>query len=397
MAKQLDISNPFGDTPDINDPNAVDQALFGKVEIGKQAKQDRIRNLDIHSIIPDAMQPRRVVPTIVRQNSDGTQAGLIHTWLELIADERKERFDKAIADGRLLDHERPDDAFPRHVYLFNGATERGWDEEAVREADALHEAAREVIADFGYLEAAFIKVINLAASIHRDGLSNAITVAKLDTNQYIIETGERRWLAYHLLDMFFEDHDYSKIPARLVEEVSIWRQAAENNARDDLNAISRARQLAILLMDLYGYDQFEPMSSFEHEQDFYAQVADGNDFPVPRGKGEQVVTAMGFKNTVQIRQYRKLLRLTNQQWDYADDNDWTERQIRDWDKSDTVTTVTPKKEKSNRFSKLVDRLDRELSEKNWQKLSKQERKARYATLESILHRLDAWGVDTLSE
>ena len=394
MAKQLDISNPFGDnTPDINDPEAVDQALFGKVEIGKQAKQDRIRNIDIHTIIPDAMQPRRVVPTAVRQKSDGTPSNIIHTWLELITDERKARFDKAIAEGRLLEHERPNNTFPWHVYLFNGETERGWDEEPVRHDDAIHEAAREVIAEFDYPESAFVKVINLAASIHRDGLSNAITVAKLDNNQYMIETGERRWLAYHLLDIFFEDQDYSKIPARLVEEVSIWRQAAENNARDNLNAISRARQLAILLMDLYGYDNFQPMNNFEHEQDFYAQVADGNDFPVPRGKGEQVVTAMGFKNTVQIRQYRKLLRLTNQEWDFADDNDWTERQIRDWDTGDTVTTVTPKKEKINRFSKIVDRLDRELSEKNWKKLSKEQRKARYATLESILHRLDTWGVE----
>lgn len=393
MAKQIDISNPFGETPDLNNPEAVDETLFGKVEIGKKSKQDRIRNLDIANIIPDPMQPRRVIPTVVRQQSDSTPQDVIRTWLSLITDERANRFDKAIADGKIMPHERPEDMLPWHLYLFNGVTERAWDGGESQSDVANSKSVNEVIADFGYLESTFIKVINLASSIHRDGLANPITVAKLDQETYIIETGERRWLAYHLLDMFFEDKDFSKIPARLVEEVSIWRQAAENNARDNLNAISRARQLAILLMDLHGYDNFAPLNDFDHEQDFYAQVADGNEYPVPRGKGEQVVNAMGLKNVVQIRQYRTILRLENHEWEQFDDEDWTERQIRDRKKSATVTGVTPKKSKSDKFSRIVDRLDRELSEKNWSKLSKPERKARYATIESLLHRLNAWGVD----
>ena len=393
MAKQIDIANPFGNTPDINNPQEVDQALYGKVEIGKKGKQDRIRNLEIDSITPDPMQPRRVVPSLVRQQSDNSPQGIITTWLDLISEERQERFDKAIQKGFVTELDLPDSAFPLDLYMTNGETERGWDDSENRNDSASIASVREVIADFGYLESSFMKVINLASSIHRDGLSNPITVAKLDNNQYMIETGERRWLAYHLLDMFFEDEDYSKIPARIVEEVSIWRQAAENNARDNLNAISRARQLAILLMDLLGYENFSPLEDFSHDQEFYAQVADGSEFPVPRGKGEQVVNAMGLKNVVQIRQYRALLRLPQERWEIADDRDMTERQIRDWNQTDTVTAVTPRKSKSEKFSKIIDRLDRELSEKNWNKLSKEQRKARYATIESILHRLDAWGLD----
>ena len=393
MAKQINISNPFGDTPDISNVNEVDEALYGKVEIGKQGKQDRIRNMDINTIKPDPMQPRRVVPSIVRQHSDGSPHSILTTWLGMITDERHERFNQATEKGDFTEHDRPDDKFPWHVYLFNGQTERGWDEKEVQDEDALPQAIRESIADFGHLEASFIKVINLAASIHRDGLSNPITVAKLDDKNYIIETGERRWLAYHLLDMFFEDKDYSKIPARLVDEVSIWRQASENNARDNLNAVSRARQLAILLIDLYGYDNFQSLDGFEYEQDFYAQVADGSEFPVPRGKAEQVVSAMGLKNVVQIRQYRSILRLNKDQWEFADDTDMTERQIRDWNRAPTVTAVTPRKQKEDRFRKVMERLDRELSEKNWAKLSSEQRKMRYATLESILHRLDTWGLD----
>ncbi len=390
--KKLDITNPFGDSPDINNLEEVDQTLFGKVDIGKQGKRDRVRNLEINAINPDRMQPRRIVPTIVRENSDETPYNIITTWLSMITDERQERFDRAIETGQLTDHDRPDDKFPWHVYLFNGITERGWDEVG-DDLDHIPDHIREVIIDAGPLEASFIKLINLAESIHRDGLSNPITVAKVDNQNYIIETGERRWLAYNLLDMFFEDHDYSKIPARLVEEVSIWRQAAENNARDNLNAVSRARQLAILLMDLYGRDNFAGLDQFNHEQDFYAQVADGNQYPVPRGKGEQVINAMGLKNTVQIRQYRDILRRSHEQWDLADDTDMTERQIRDMQKGDTVTVVTPPKSKMDKFTKVMNKLDNELSEKNWRKLDPSERQARYEALENLLARLDTWGID----
>ena len=392
MAKQIDITNPFGNSPDINDINEVDQAAFGTLDIGKQAKRDRIRNIEIDTIRPDKMQPRRVVPTIVRENSDGTPYNIITTWLMLITDERQQRFDRAIEMGQLTEHDRPDNEFPWHVYLFNGVTERGWDEDEDTD-DKIPTEAREAIVDAGPLETSFIKLINLAESIHRDGLTNPISVAKIDNTNYIIETGERRWLAYNLLDMFFEDHDYSKIPARLVDEVSIWRQAAENNARDNLNAVSRARQLAILLMDLYGHQNFTGLDNFDHEQDFYAQVADGNEYPVPRGKGEQVINAMGLKNTVQIRQYRSILRLENAQWDFADDTDLTERQIRDFEKDNTAPVLAPNKPKTDKFSKVMDNLDRELSEKNWQKLDPEDRRARYEALENLLARLDTWGID----
>jgi len=396
MAKQIDISNPFGDSPDISNIEEVDQALFGKVDIGKQGKRDRIRNIDINTIRPDYLQPRRVVPTIVRQQSDETPYDIIATWLGMITDERRERFDRAIENGALTDHDRPDDEFPWHVYLFNGVTERGWDEEhdpdnVVSQID--REKINETITATGPLEASFIKLVNLAESIHRDGLSNPISVAKLDNDTYVIETGERRWLAYNLLDMFFEDKDYSKIPARLVEDISIWRQAAENNARDNLNAVSRARQLAILLMDLYGQENFADASEFDHEQDYYAQVADGNKYPVPRGKGEQVINAMGLKNTVQIRQYRGILRIENDEWDVADDTDMTERQIRDMQKADTQPSAKRDNTKTDKFTKIMDKLDREFSEKNWQKLDPEERRARYDALESLLARLDTWGID----
>jgi ParB-like chromosome segregation protein Spo0J len=180
-----------------------------------------------------------------------------------------------------------------------------------------------------------IDLADLAISIRKTGLTNPITVVRMD-RIYRLETGERRWLAYHLLNIYFPDEDWNRIPAHLVDEISVWRQASENNARADLNAISRARQLAILLMDLLaerGYEFYtfdELIETGGTEREYYAQVADGNEFRVPRGEGERLLNAMGLKNPTQIRQYRQLLRLPDEVWQEADDKNLTEGEIRRW-------------------------------------------------------------------
>jgi hypothetical protein len=194
----------------------------------------------------------------------------------------------------------------------------------------------------GILELSLLELVDLAASIRRDGLTNPVTVAQTG-DHYQLETGERRWLAYHLLHWFFEDErdKWAKIPARIVEHVDVWRQATENTARANLNAIGRARQFAILLMDLLAQSgaEFRPFEAFEQEQDFYAQVADGDVWRVPRGKGELLLNAMGLKHVGQLRHYRALLRLPNEVWREADDTNLTEGEIR-YSDADTVTPVT---------------------------------------------------------
>ena len=202
------------------------------------------------------------------------------------------------------------------------------------------------------------------ASIRRDGLTNPISVVRRGNN-YELETGERRWLAYHLLHWKFGENDllpnnkqrnWSRIPARIVKEVDIWRQASENNARDNLNAISKARQLALLLMDLHGWEHFSTFNEFENEQDFYSQVADGNEWRIPRGHGEVLLNAMGLSDASQLRQYRALLRLPLADWRKADDENLTEGELRKiQNQSYTVTgvTVSPEKEQINPLRKLA--------------------------------------------
>jgi hypothetical protein len=181
----------------------------------------------------------------------------------------------------------------------------------------------------GLLESAFQKIVDLAASIKRDGLTNPITIAQKG-RFFTIETGERRWLAYHLLNAVFSENigEWANIPARVVNAHSIWRQASENNARDDLNAIGKSRQLALLLMDTHGLDNFQPIESFAHEQDFYLQILLEDKDRVPYGYGETLLNAMGFKNKSTFKRYRDLLQLSPEVWTLADDYDCPESVLR---------------------------------------------------------------------
>jgi hypothetical protein len=266
--------------------------------------------ISIQDILPDPKQPRRQIPSIIRQHWDGQSVGtLFNTWATGFAHESGrqlgeiEAFVEQVLQGK--------EVSPAEVYQGEQSDpKRNW----------------------GVIGGALMAVVNLAAEIRRDGLTNPITIVRVG-NQFLIETGERRWLAFNLLNIFYPDSAaWKRIPAREVTASSVWRQASENTARAQLNAISMARQLAILLMDLYGNEQFQSYDELVQpgmcDRAFYAQVDDGNVWRVPRGKGEQLVNAMGITNPVQLRQYRDLLRLPDEVWMLADDLSWKERFIR---------------------------------------------------------------------
>lgn len=275
-----------------------------------------VRPVDIFEIYPDRTQPRRTVPSDVRPHWDSSPAlieKLFASWLAEIENAGWLDFDLALYLTQAH--------FPEGV--------EGNEEEMDSEVEHLSAYQREPLVK------TLLDLADLAISIRTVGLTNPITVARAD-RIYRLETGERRWLAYHLLNIYFPDEEWSRIPAHLVDEVSVWRQASENNARADLNAIGRARQLAILLMDLLserGYEFLgfdEMIEAGGTERAYYAQVADGNEFRVPRGEGERLLNAMGLKNPTQIRQYRQLLRLSDDLWQAADDKNVSENELRRW-------------------------------------------------------------------
>lgn len=190
----------------------------------------------------------------------------------------------------------------------------------------------------------FMELVHLAHDIRTIGLTNAITVVESD-DKLMIETGERRWLAYHLLHMHLGD-EWAKIPAiKSNRGDSVWRQATENTGRRQLNAIGMARQLALLIMALRtdpklnptwtGYGEYdEIVKAGVSDRRYYAQVADGTVHRIPRGTAERLQGAMAL-GTEQLSQYRRLLRLTDDEyindalWLRADVENWPESALRD--------------------------------------------------------------------
>jgi len=281
----------------------TDSAIFGsiaEIDSGRQVAKP----ISIFDIYPDPLQPRRAIPSPVRIHWDGrpaTTATLFDAWFRLATEERGEDFK---IEPFLL---------------------------------GLDEASRPEEKDLiGPIYASLIDLLEMAANIRANGLTNPITVANA-SNGYHLETGERRWLAYHILNIYFEDEQekWSRIAARVVEDFSVWRQASENNARANLNAISKARQLAILLMDIHQRQRGAKFKTFEQivgqgesDRAFYAQVADGDTYPVIAGTGEAILTAGGFKTRSLMSEHRSLLSLPDEVWRIADDLNWTQGRIR---------------------------------------------------------------------
>lgn len=200
------------------------------------------------------------------------------------------------------------------------------------------EATEDVKPDqsLGPIESSLLALIDLASSIRRDGLNNPISILR-HGDTYQIETGERRWLAHHLLLLTYQDSgedSWARILAHVVEKSSIWRQAAENGARENLNAIGKARQLALLLIDIYSQEGIpfadidELVKPGECDRAYYAQVADGEVYRVPRGMSQPILSVMGLPDPGQIRKYRALLRANDALWTRADDENLDEFTIR---------------------------------------------------------------------
>ncbi|MEL6406725.1 MAG: ParB N-terminal domain-containing protein [Chloroflexota bacterium] len=316
-------ANPFDGLAFGTPPTASDiaDAGYGST-IGADAfkkldsNREKIIKTPIESIVPNAMQPRRAIPAVVRHHwsglSDAESIGaFFELWLDEIKSERQELFKDATP-------------FPLTAHLESLSTARGQQLQQENDLEQISPSKA-----MGPKEGALMPIVELAASIKRDGLINPISIAQKDL-LWEIETGERRWLAYQLLNWRegAGNDEWERIPARRVSDgISIWRQATENNTRSDLNAIASARQFALLLMALRVEekgDQFNGFDAFEHEQGFYAQVKDGNAHGVPYGKGEMLINAMGISDVGQLRHLRRLLRLPQIVWTLADDLNWSE-------------------------------------------------------------------------
>jgi hypothetical protein len=172
-------------------------------------------------------------------------------------------------------------------------------------------------------------LVNLAITIRDDGQVNPLTVVDVSegvTRQFRIETGERRYWATWLLRDFIPGYESDgMIPCIVIpsESASAFRQAKENTARSGLSAIAMARQAALLLLYVHGYE----MPNDPVTIDFYRQALD----LTLRGKREYtagILSAMGGINRKQLSRYKALLHLCDEAFEIADRHCLDEARLR---------------------------------------------------------------------
>ena len=137
-------------------------------------------------------------------------------------------------------------------------------------------------------------LVNLAITIRDDGQVNPLTVVDVTqgvTRLFRIETGERRYWATWLLRDFIPGYTGDgMIPCIVIpaNRSSVFRQAKENTARSGLTAIAMARQAALLLLTVHGYE----IPAYAVENDFYRQALD-LDLRGKREYTDAILSAMG--------------------------------------------------------------------------------------------------------
>ena len=265
----------------------------------KRNKRERIELVDIFSIQPDLAQPRRAIPSSLRgdwQPNAHEMPGCLAHWCE------QSGLDVAA--------------------LFNGDADLP-DREGLKP---------HIIA--------LLHIVELAISIKNEGLVNPVGIVDDGKGGYRLETGERRWLAYHLLhlqdatraesngngaEQASNTSQWARIPARILPDSDPFRQAAENTQRADLNAIGRARQYAILMMALHPETPLASYDATPSDRAYYAQALQFD--RVPYGKGKQLYTALGVKDRSVVTRCKQLLELPDNIWQKADDENWPEDEL----------------------------------------------------------------------
>ena len=274
----------------------------------------RVERILLELVRPDPLQPRRVLPDRVYQSFHDNRLTPTQALRELIQ----------TAQLAARQQGRP---FTNVLDLLGNP-----DDESEQELAPLS-PEEQLVHD----------LVNLAITIRDDGQVNPLTVVDVSegvSRQFRIETGERRYWATWLLRDFIAGYDSDgMIPCIIIpnESASAFRQAKENTARSGLSAIAMARQAALLLLYVHGYEMpIGPVPA-----DFYRQVLD----LTLRGKREyttEILSAMGGINRKQFSRYKALLRLSDEAFELADRHNIDEyilRQILDMPGEDHVEIV----------------------------------------------------------
>jgi len=261
----------------------------------------RVERILLEMVRPDPVQPRRVLPEQLHlafhsSRLTPTQAlkELVHL-VQVAARQRGRPFNNVL---ELLPN--PDD-------------------DSGDEQDAKLSPEEQLLRD----------LVNLAVTIRDDGQVNPLTVVDVSEGvmrQFRIETGERRYWATWLLRDFIPSYDGDgMIPCIIIpaERSSVFRQAKENTARSGLSAIAMARQAALLLLTVHGYQ----IPDAAVPNDFYRQALE-LDLRGKREYTEAVLSAMGGIKKTHFSAIKSLLRLSDEAMELADRHNIEEFKLR---------------------------------------------------------------------
>jgi len=294
--------------PPKNQTQRIDELLGGVTEellLGNpQQFEDnsiRVERLLLEMVRPDPVQPRRVLPEQLHfafHSNRLTPTQALKELVQLVQVAARQR-------GR---------PFNNVLELLPNPDDENDEEQSVHlspEEQLLHD------------------LVNLAITIRDDGQVNQLTVVDVSqgvTQQFRIETGERRYWATWLLRDFIAGYTGDgMIPCIIIsaERSSVFRQAKENTARSGLSAIAMARQSALLMLTVHGYE----IPSHAVSNDFYRQALD-LDLRGKREYTDTILTAMGGIEKAQFSRIKSLLKLSDEAMELADRHNVEEFRLR---------------------------------------------------------------------
>ncbi len=280
---------------------SVTTDLMGDGQAAFQDNGIRVERLLLEMVRPDPVQPRRVLPESIHlrfHNNHVTPTQALRELVQIVQITARQR-------GR---------PFNSVIELLPTADDDREDETSVAlspEEQLLHD------------------LVNLAVTIRDDGQVNPLTVVDVSqgvSRLFRIETGERRYWATWLLRDFIPNYTGDgTIPCIIVPEKrsSVFRQAKENTARSGLTAIALARQAALLLLTVHGYE----IPAYAVGHDFYRQAL-GLDLKSKREYTDAILSAMGGVKRAQFSLIKSLLRLSDEALELADRHSVEEGKLR---------------------------------------------------------------------
>ena len=277
------------------------EMLSGDLAAKLQDNTIRVERLLLELVRPHPVQPRRVLPERIHQAFHQQQLTPTQALRELVQ----------IVQVAARQRSRP---FTNVLDL-------------LAQPEDETESANDV--DLSPEEKLLRDLVNLAITIRDDGQVNPLTVVDASegvSHLYRIETGERRyWATWLLRDFIPDSNSDGTIPCIVVplRTASVFRQAKENTSRAGLTAIAMARQAALLLLSVHGYE----IPDYSVGNDFYRQALQLD----LRGKSEHteaVLSAMGGISKFHFSHFKALLSLSDEALELADRHNLDETHLR---------------------------------------------------------------------